>query len=189
MNTKLSKAAMSDLGQIRSLYERRLDSNEEYANILQWKKGVYPKDADWKNYIENGEMYLLTVDDALAGAVVLTKSQSAEYHDVHWQIDAQDTDVSVIHLLAIDPAYQGKGLATVILDAAMKIAADTKKRAVRLDAIGTNEPAQKLYERYGFVKCGTARLFYDSCGWQDFVFYEYPVNSEKTPSMSAQRGV
>ncbi len=77
----------------------------------------------------------------------------------------------------------------MILDAAMKIAADTKKRAVRLDAIGTNEPAQKLYERYGFVKCGTARLFYDSCGWQDFVFYEYPVNSEKTPSMSAQRGV
>ncbi len=66
MNTKLSKAAMSDLGQIRSLYERLLDSNEEYANILQWKKGVYPKDADWKNYIENGEMYLLTVDDALA---------------------------------------------------------------------------------------------------------------------------
>ena len=51
MNTKLSKAAMSDLGQIRSLYERLLDSNEEYANILQWKNGVYTKDSDGKHYI------------------------------------------------------------------------------------------------------------------------------------------
>ena len=55
------------------------------------------------------------------------------------------------------PEYQGDGAATAALDEIIKLAAGKKKRAVRLDAIGTNVPAQKLYEKYGFVNCGQHR--------------------------------
>ena len=50
-----------------------------------------------------------------------------------------------------------------------------KKRVVRLDAIGTNVPAQKLYEKYGFFNCGTAQEYYESTGETEFIFYEYAL--------------
>ena len=67
------------------------------------------------------------------------------------------------------PEYQGDGAATAALDEIIKLAADKKKKAVRLDAIGTNVPAQKLYEKYGFVNCGTAQEYYESTGETEFV--------------------
>jgi ribosomal protein S18 acetylase RimI-like enzyme len=36
-------------------------------------------------------------------------------------------------------------------------------------------PAQKLYEKYGFVNCGTAQEYYESTGETEFVFYEYAL--------------
>ena len=173
MNIELKPAVMSDLGIIRNLYYKLLDSSEIYSIILRWKKDVYPSDTDWIPYIKNNEMYLTLLDGDLVGAVVITKSQTKEYQNIPWQINIADEEVSVIHLLAIDPEQQGKGLATVILDEVIKNAIAMKKRAVRLDAISTNIPAQKLYEKYGFINCGTQQLYYASTGWTSFVFYEY----------------
>ena len=53
------------------------------------------------------------------------------------------------------------------------MAVDMKKSAVRLDAIKTNIPAQRLYEKYGFARCGTEQLYYESTGWTEFILYEY----------------
>ena len=97
----------------------------------------------------------------------------AAYRKIHWKVKADDQDAAVVHLLMILPEYQGDGAATVALDEIIKLAADKKKKAVRLDAIGTNVPAQKLYEKYGFVNCGTAQEYYESTGETEFVFYEY----------------
>ena len=78
-------------------------------------------------------------------------------------------------MLMVLPEYQGDGAATAALDEIIKLATDKKKKAVRLDAIGTNVPAQKLYEKYGFVNCGTAQEYYESTGETEFVFYEYAL--------------
>ena len=77
--------------------------------------------------------------------------------------------------MVIDPECQGKGIATKTLDELIKIAKETNKKAVRLDAIGTNKPAQKLYEKYGFVNCGKAMEYYESTGKTEFIYYEYVV--------------
>ena len=103
MNIELKPAVMSDLDIIRNLYYKLLDSSEIYSTILRWKKGVYPSDTDWLPYIKNNEMYLTLLDGDLVGAVVITKSQTKEYQNIPWQISVTDNEVSVIHLLAIDP--------------------------------------------------------------------------------------
>ena len=147
-NLRLKKVSIKDLDQIRALYWRLLDSSPKYGQILQWKKNIYPNDDDWNSYIVKGEMYLILKDTDVIGAVAVTNAQSKEYR-------------------------KGDGAATVALDEIIKLAADKKKKAVRLDAIGTNVPAQKLYEKYGFVNCGTAQEYYESTGETEFVFYEY----------------
>lgn len=44
---------------------------------------------------------------------------------------------------------------------------------VRLDAIATNLPAQRLYGKFGFIACGKAKEYYESAGLAEFVIYEY----------------
>ena len=172
---KLKKASIRDLNQIRALYWSLLDSSLKYGRILQWKKNIYPNDNDWNKYIINDEMYLILEDINVIGAVAVTNAQSKEYRKIHWKVKADDQEVAVVHLLMILPEYQGGGAATATLDEIIKLVAGKKKRAVRLDAIGTNVPAQKLYEKYGFVNCGTAQEYYESTGETEFVFYEYAL--------------
>ena len=105
----------------------------------------------------------------------MSKKRAKSYSDIRWAIDALDDETAVIHLFVIDPECQGKGIATKTLDELIKIAKETNKKAVRLDAIGTNKPAQKLYEKYGFVNCGKAMEYYESTGKTEFIYYEYVV--------------
>ena len=39
---ELRKAKRTDIDTIRNIYWKLLDSSEEYARILQWKKNIYP---------------------------------------------------------------------------------------------------------------------------------------------------
>lgn len=172
---ELRKARRTDIDTIRNIYWKLLDNSEEYASILQWKKNIYPVDSDWMGYIDREEMYLIYCDSELAGAVALSKKRAKSYSDIRWTIDAFDDETAVIHLFVVDPEYQGKGIATAALDELIRIAKKTNKKAVRLDAIGTNKPAQKLYEKYGFINCGKAMEYYESTGKTEFVYYEYVV--------------
>ena len=151
---ELRKAKRTDIDSIRNIYWKLLDSSEEYARILQWKKNIYPVDSDWMGYIDREEMYLIYYGSELVGAVALSKKRAKSYSDIRWAIDALDDETAVIHLF---------------------VAKETNKKAVRLDAIGTNKPAQKLYEKYGFVNCGKAMEYYESTGKTEFIYYEYVV--------------
>lgn len=172
-NLRLRRASAEELDQIRELYWRLLDSSPKYGEILQWKKDIYPNDDDWTAYIVKGEMYLILQDVNVIGAVAVTNAQAEEYRKIHWTVKVEDQEAAVVHLLMISPEYQGHGAATAALDEIINLAADKKKKAVRLDAIGTNVPAQKLYEKYGFVNCGIAKEYYESTGETEFIFYEY----------------
>ena len=174
-NLRLEEASPNDLDQIRTLYWSLLDSSPKYSQILQWKKNIYPNDDDWNAYIAKGEMYFILQDADIIGAVAVTHAQSKDYRKIHWTIAAEDQDVAVVHLLMISPEYQGHGVATAALDEIIKLAESKKKWAVRLDAVKTNVPAQKLYEKYGFVNCGTAQEYYESTGTTEFIFYEYAL--------------
>ena len=172
---KFIAAQMEDLALIRSVYWSLIDSSDTYTDILRWKKDVYPAEADWINYIHNQEMFLIYDADRLVGAVALVKSQPEAYRNIPWVVAAGDAEILVIHLLAICPGLHGQGYATAALNEIMMLASVWGKRVVRLDAIATNKPAQKLYEAYGFQNRGMERLYYESTGYTDFIFYEYPV--------------
>lgn len=176
---RLRKTSIEELDQIRELYWKLLDSSPKYGQILQWKKNIYPNDGDWTAYIRKGEMYLILQETDVIGAVAVTNGQSEEYRKIHWTVKIEDQEAAVVHLLMIVPEYQGQGAATAALDEIIKLAVTKKKKAVRLDAIGTNVPAQKLYEKYGFVNCGTAQEYYESTGETKFIFYEYVLAEQQ----------
>jgi len=46
------------------------------------------------------------------------------------------------------------------------------KKAVRLDALGSNTPAHALYESLGFIRRDICHWYANNTGWTDFYVYE-----------------
>ena len=53
------------------------------------------------------------------------------------------------------------------------IAQNNGMQAIRLDALASNTPAHKIYERLGFEYRGKQHLYAENTGWMDFDFFEY----------------
>ena len=55
---------------------------------------------------------------------------------------------------------------------AINLAKAKGMKSIRLDALATNTPAHKIYERLGFVYKGKQHLYAENTGWTDFFFFE-----------------
>ena len=53
-----------------------------------------------------------------------------------------------------------------------KLSKNNGKKAVRLDVLKSNIPAQKMYERAGYSLRGEQKLYAENTGITDFLFYE-----------------
>ena len=113
------------------------------------------------------------MDGVIVGAVVVTMYQGEDYHAVKWAQDVADDEVAVIHMLAVSPDYQGQGIGAEMVKAAIGLAQDHGMKAVRLDALASNTPGHRLYERLGFEFRGKQHLYAENTGWTDFFFFEF----------------
>ncbi len=83
--------------------------------------------------------------------------------------------VAVLHLLAADRDVHGQGIGTKLLRAAADLAREEGDEVIRLDTLTYNYPAQKMYEKFGYVPCGDVELTYATTGTVPFRMYEYKV--------------
>lgn len=157
---------------VRSKYIEVINNTAKIEQHAHWEYGKHPSDQLLRTYIDRGEMYFLMDGEDIAGMVVISMCQGDDYEGVPWQEDLQKDEAAVLHLLAVCPAYRGKYLGNVINEQAMKIAAEKGKKALRVDTLKDNLPAQQMYERVGFSRRGEKRMYADNTGILDFVFYE-----------------
>ena len=107
--------------------------------------------------------------------VALSLSQDEEYHDIPWELDIPDNKAAVIRLLGVDPALQKQGLGKQVVKECIRMAGYMGKKAIRLDCLATNLPAQRLYESMGFVCRGKKNMQAPNVGEAEFLFYEYQM--------------
>lgn len=169
---KLMKAKLCDLPYIIAFYNEIIDCTENMSVYARWKKGVHPAKEAVQSYIESQAMYLYMEKENIAGAMAVTMEQGKDYHGISWGLPADDHEVAVIHILGVNPAHQGKGIGKQMIDQAVRLAEDSNKKAIRLDALASNVPAHHIYEEKGFQYRGKRNMFAENTGWTDFFFYE-----------------
>ena len=90
---------------------------------------------------------------ALWGEEVVGYAGLCDYPDEAW-----------VQTMAVAPAAQGQGLGARLLLELLDEAARRGQRTVRLEVRSDNAPAQRLYERHGFVREGVRRGYYQPSG-------------------------
>jgi len=143
---------------------------------IGWEKDIYPAQEFLKESIKNGELYVCTEDDHIAGAMVLNHQCNDGYRKFKWQTEAAADEILVIHALGVHPAYSGKGYAKAMVKKAFEVGAEMHQKAIRLDVLGGNVPAEKLYTGLGFKYMDTLKMYYEDTGWTDYELYEYVLN-------------
>lgn len=169
---EIKKLQEQDFITVREFYWDLIDKMECAKYRPGWEKNIYPTDDFILESLKNGELFALFKDGNTVGVMIINHECNEGYNGTNWMIDAKPEEISVIHALGVMPDYQGNGTAKLMVNEAIKIAKESNQKAIRLDVLGGNLPAMKLYEGLGFEKRRTVTMFYEDTGWTEFVLYE-----------------
>ena len=169
----LRKATIADYEPVLAFYDDVTDRTPHIGIHARWSKGRHPTPEGIRTFIGEGSLYLYEENDVIVGAMAVTMYQGEDYHAVAWRQDVADNEAAVIHMLAVSPDLQGKGIGSEMVRSAIRLAQDKGMKAIRLDALASNTPAHRIYERLGFEYRGKQHLYAENTGWTDFFFYEY----------------
>jgi ribosomal-protein-alanine N-acetyltransferase len=79
---------------------------------------------------------------------------------VGYVINSRYVDAWHVMNVAVDPAYQRRGIATRLLERLFELTADDERRGHTLEVRVSNSDAIRLYEKLGFERRGTRRGYY-----------------------------
>ena len=170
---RLEFATQKDFETIIAFYDDVTERTPEMGTYARWQKGKHPTEESISAYINEGSMYIYRERGVIVGAMAVTMYQGEDYHTIEWSQQVPDEKVAVIHILAVSPDAQGKGIGSEMIREAIRLAQNNDMQAIRLDALASNTPAHKIYERLGFEYRGKQHLYAENTGWTDFYFFEY----------------
>ena len=170
---RIEPATPKNLDSIITFYDDVTECTPEMVVYARWQKGKHPTVGGIKAYVDEGSLYLYKENEAIVSAMAVTMYQGEDYHAIEWSQKVPDDKVAVIHILAVSPDRQGAGIGSEMIRKAVRLAQSKGMKAIRLDALASNTPAHRIYERLGFEYRGKQHLYAENTGWTDFYFFEY----------------
>lgn len=119
--------------------------------IQQWVKD-YPNERIVMQDIKNQDLFCIKKEDQILGVITLNEYQDIEYQALDWL--HKKTKVMVVHRLAVHPAFQGNGLASLLMDFAEDKAQKEGYYSIRLDAYSGNPHIQRFYKKREYTYIG-----------------------------------
>ncbi|UUZ90604.1 GNAT family N-acetyltransferase [Paenibacillus sp. P25] len=149
----IETAAAEELSQVRRLYAS-VTRHLRKRGIGQWD-WIYPNRWVIRSDLRKGCLFAVRQGNLCIGAVAVDEEQSKPYGAPPWQDSAGRP--ACIHRLAVDPAYQGRGLGKRSLQHAEEHARSLGCSSIRLDVYTGNPAAVGMYERAGYIAVGLVR--------------------------------
>ncbi|MEL7655425.1 MAG: GNAT family N-acetyltransferase, partial [Bacillota bacterium] len=155
MHIIIEKGLESDIEELALLYDDLNDYLARSENYPGWRKGIYPTRENAIEGIANGDLYVARASGKIAGSIILNHEPVPAYHEVNWGIDADYSEIFVVHTFAVHPAYLKKGIGSNLIEFAVQHSIKKHIKSIRLDVYEHNLPAIRLYEKNGFTYVGT----------------------------------
>jgi ribosomal protein S18 acetylase RimI-like enzyme len=149
----LRLALSADIPLIMALVRRVVPLMRATGN-LQWDDH-YPNPGVFERDLNLGQLWVAEIDGEIAGVAAITTDQEPEYANVGWDIN--ETAI-VVHRLAVDPAFKGKGVAKALMQQAEAVARDRSIPILRVDTNSHNQATQQLFPKLGYIYAGEIDL-------------------------------
>lgn len=153
---KFRKSNLEDVPSIMHIINKAKTSLKA-SGIDQWQNG-YPNEEVIKEDILRGESYVATLKGVVVGTVAITFGIEHHYEHIRegeWLNN--DGEYGVIHRIAVDDDYKGKGIAGFLMNHA-KVIGEGKIHSLRIDTHEKNLPMQRAIMKAGFSYCGKVTI-------------------------------
>lgn len=154
----IEKGTVNDIDELENLYDSLNDYLELGTNYAGWAKGIYPIRETAVSGIQNNNLFVLKMDNKIAGSIILNHEPETAYAQVIWGIEADYKDIIVIHTLVVHPKYMKNGVGKKLMDFAKRYSIEQEIKTIRLDVSIHNTPAIALYQKCGYKYVGTVDL-------------------------------
>jgi len=151
MTVRLANAA--DLPALMHLIRHVVPLMRKSGNF-QWDDH-YPNHTVFEADLAKQQLWVVVIDGLLAGVAAITEDQEPEYAQVGFDLTQR---AIVTHRLAVDPAFQGRGVAVALLNQAEQIAIERGIAYLRIDTNSENQVTQKLFPKLGYQCAGDITL-------------------------------
>lgn len=151
MTVRLANAA--DLPALMHLIRHVVPLMRKSGNF-QWDDH-YPNHTVFEADLAKQQLWLVVIDGLLAGVAAITEDQEPEYAQVGFDLTQR---AIVTHRLAVDPAFQGRGVAVALLNQAEQIAIERGIAYLRIDTNSENQVTQTLFPKLGYQYAGDITL-------------------------------
>ncbi|WP_338868242.1 GNAT family N-acetyltransferase [Spirosoma sp. SC4-14] len=146
-------ATITDLPALLNLVKRVVPLMHQSGNF-QWDT-QYPNETVFSQDIAKAQLWVADIDGHLAGVAAMTEDQEPEYAQVGFDLNQRAV---VTHRLAVDPSFQGRGIAAALLTQAEQLARDRGVQFLRIDTNSENQVTQKLFPKMGYQFAGEITL-------------------------------
>ncbi len=119
------KAENDQYEAVRSFYHSMIDAMAGGTVYVAWKKDVYPSHELLSDSIRSGDLYLALEGYGIVAAMICNHKSNDGYAKCRWQIDADASEIMVIHALGVHPDHQGRGYAKALVKYALDLAEES----------------------------------------------------------------
>lgn len=154
MNIRLANE--SDMKVILGIIKQAQDYFKENG-IDQWQNN-YPNEEVIKVDIKNGVSYVIIDNDKIIATFMHAIEEDLAYKRIYDGGWINSGKYAVIHRVAVDNGYKGKGIIASVVDFATEIVLKNNIESIRIDTHEDNKSMQKALEKNGFKTCGTIYL-------------------------------
>ena len=142
---QVRQGTSQDIPAIMALVRRVVPLMRASGN-LQWDDS-YPNPAVFERDVELAQLWVAEIDGEIGGVAAITTDQEPEYANVGWDISEP---AIVVHRVAVDPEFRGKGIAAALMVQAEKVARARGISVLRVDTNTQNQATQKLFPKLGY---------------------------------------
>jgi GNAT superfamily N-acetyltransferase len=143
------RGTSEDVAAIMKLVRRVVPLMRATGN-LQWDD-AYPSAAVFERDVALEQLWVAVLDGEIAGVAAITQDQEPEYASVGWDLNEP---AIVVHRVAVDPGFQGKGVAGALMEQAEAVARGRGIAMLRVDTNSENQATQRLFPKLGYTLAG-----------------------------------
>ena len=142
----------NNLKDLTDFYNKMIIYLDKTINYPLWVYGHYPSELTIKAAINKQHQYAYIEKGKIIGAFVLNDDPRGKYENAKIEFDRGQ--YLVIHSLATDYEYYGKGIATKMIKYCIDRAKNGGYKAIYADIVPTNTPSRNLFKKNGFACLG-----------------------------------
>lgn len=171
----IRKAEEKDIDAIAAIYAHVHAAEQAGKLSIGWQSGVYPLRETACAALARDDLFLLEEEGEIIATAIINQTQVDVYYECPWEFEAKDEEVMVLHTLAVDPAFAGRGKGTEFAKFYEEYAKENNCTVLRMDTNEINLAARSLYKKLGYREAGIMPCVFNGISGVNLVCLEKKI--------------